>query len=47
MAKPIEYYLSLPPELIDMNDPEIPESIKIRADNALRNKESAEKEQTK
>lgn len=47
MAKPIEYYLSLPPELIDMNDPEIPESIKIRAANAPRNKADAEKEQTK
>lgn len=47
MAKPIAYYLSLPPELIDMNDPEIPETIKIRATNALRNKADAEKEQTK
>ena len=35
MQKPIEYYLSLPAELVDMNDPDIPETIKIRARNEL------------
>lgn len=46
MQKPIEYYLSLPPELVDMDDPDTPETIKIRARNALEKQAQAKKEET-
>lgn len=35
MKKPIVYYESLPACMVDMNDPDIPESIKIRARNQM------------
>ena len=35
MKKPITYYESLPACMVDMNDPDIPESIKIRARNQM------------
>lgn len=35
MKKPISYYESLPACMVDMNDPDIPESIKIRARNQM------------
>ncbi len=37
MQKPIDYYLSLAPEMVDMDDPDTPESIKIKARIALEN----------
>ena len=39
--KPVEYYLNLPPELVDMNDPDTPETIKIRARVALENERNS------
>lgn len=39
--KPVEYYLNLPPELVDMNDPDTPETIKIRARLALENERNS------
>lgn len=39
--KPVEYYLNLPPELVDMNDPDTPESVKIAARIALENERDA------
>lgn len=39
--KPAEYYLNLPPELVDMNDPDTPESVKIAARIALENERDA------
>ena len=39
--KPIEYYLNLPPELVDMNDPDTPESVKIAARIALENERNS------
>ena len=51
MQKPYSYYLALAPDKVDMNDPEVPESVKIRARNALekqeqdRRRENAETDQ--
>lgn len=39
--KPVEYYLNLPPELVDMNDPDTPESVKIAARIALENERNS------
>lgn len=41
MQKPFRYYNELPPELVDMNDPDTPETIKIRARIALENQQKA------
>lgn len=38
MQKPIEYYLSLPAEMVNFDDPDTPESIKIRARLELQNR---------
>ena len=48
MQKPFRYYNELPPDLVDMSDPDTPESIKIRARIAIENQQAAkqsEKEQ--
>ncbi len=42
MQKPLKDYLALTPAQVDMDDPDIPESIKIRARNALQ-REAQEK----
>ena len=39
--KPIEYYLNLPPALVDMNDTDTPESVKIAARIALENERNS------
>ena len=45
--KPVEYYLSIPPELIDFSDPDVPESIKISARLELQNRQNAALAQAK
>lgn len=35
MQYSVQYYESIPPEILDFNDPDIPETIKIRARNEL------------
>ena len=45
--KPVEYYRSIPPELIDFSDPDVPESIKISARLELQNRQNAALAQAK
>lgn len=49
MKKPAYYYENLPAAMVDMNDPDVPESVKIRAWNEMQNHmrtlEAEEKEQ--
>lgn len=35
MKKPASYYENLPAAMVDMNDPDVPESVKIRAQNEI------------
>lgn len=50
MMKPIKELEALAPEQIDMNDPEIPESLKIRArvarENAARAQQGTDRQET-